>query len=161
MTKYYIRTEKTGAFGTIYFNFQKCIPPIRWRVCTHIQVDTHAWNVANKSAASWNKFANSETGKPIVEKLQLMQHTLEELFSDGKLQSNADKTLVDEVVMAIVNADAVEREAEIEQTKVEQEENFKSHILNFYEFFVEGIKYEDSGSNYYACNCIHYPEYLI
>lgn len=140
MTKYYIRTEKTGAFGTIYFNFQKCVPPIRWRVCTHIQVDIHAWIAANKSAASWNKFANSETGKPIVEKLQLMQHTLEELFNDGKLQSNADKALVDEVVMAIVNADAVEKEAEIEQAKVEQKENFKSHILNFYDIFVEGIK---------------------
>lgn len=67
MTKYYVVMCKKENVATIYFNFQKSVPPIRFRVCTHIQIAPSKWQTVNKSITAWNKYAKSEEGKPIVD----------------------------------------------------------------------------------------------
>lgn len=139
MVKYYIRKEEKDSLSTIYFNVQKRVPRIRLRVCTHIRIEPRIWNSANRSVAAWNKFAGSDAGKPIVEKLDKMQHAVSELFIDGKINTNADKVLVDEAIMAIVNADVVEMESDVEQSRLKDEENSACQIVRFYESFMCGI----------------------
>lgn len=147
MTKYYIVMSKKENVATIYFNFQKSVPPIRFRVCTHIQITPSKWQTVNKSITAWNKYAKSEEGKPIVEKLELMQQTISDLYAQGKIRSNADKHLSEEAVLNIVNAEAIQKKEEIarkraeadRQRKIDEEEK-KKHIIVFYQNFVEGIK---------------------
>lgn len=147
MTKYYVVMSKKENVATIYFNFQKSVPPIRFRVCTHIQIAPSKWQTVNKSITAWNKYAKSEEGKPIVEKLELMQQTISDLYAQGKIRSNADKHLAEEAVLNIVNAEAIQKKEEnarkraeaARQRKIDKEEKQK-HIIVFYQNFVEGIK---------------------
>jgi len=139
MATYYIRNESTNGLNTIYFNVRKRMPNVHMRICTHIQIDTKTWKFANKSIATWNKFANSPIGKPIVEKLELMRQAVSKVFDDGRINSNNDKWKIDDVIMSIVNADAIRMEEELERKRLEEETESQKYIINFYEMFLKGI----------------------
>lgn len=139
MTKYYLRSEKKDSQSTIYFNFQKKVPHIRFRVCTHIKIDNQTWEAANKNATAWNKFTKSNVGKPIVEKLELMQQTVSELYAIGEIKTNDDKWKVDNAIEKIVNAEAIRIKEEEKQKAMDEEKEIKKRILPFYENILEGI----------------------
>lgn len=105
MAKFYVRGEGKDGTSIIYFNVQKRTPKIRLRICTHIPVDYNKWTAANKSVAAWKKFAKSEEGKPIADKLELMEQAVSDLFVQGKLQSNDDKDVIDKAILGILNAE--------------------------------------------------------
>lgn len=139
MATYYTRNENNDGLCTIYFNVRKRVPNVHMRICTHIQIDIKTWESANKSIAAWNRFSDSPTGKPIVEKLELMRQSVSKLFDDGRINSSKDKWKIDDVIMSIVNADAIRMEEEAEQKRLAEEIDSKKYILNFYEIFMKGI----------------------
>lgn len=59
MTKYYVVMSKKEDVATIYFNFQKSVPPIRFRGCTHIQIAPSKWQTVNKSHNSMKEDAEN------------------------------------------------------------------------------------------------------
>ena len=139
MANYYIRTDKKNGLNTIYFNVHKRKPNLNIRVCTHIQIGSYTWSVATKSIAAWNKFAQSEIGKPIVEKLDLMQQAVAKLIAEGKVQSNDDKDIIDKAILSIINA-GVEKLQEEQQVRIQKaKERHQQEILAFYDSFLTGI----------------------
>lgn len=141
MAKYYIRTDKGATeTSTIYFDIQKRMPKVKMRVSTHIKVNTKKWNDANQDVAKWNKFIQTEVGRNINDKLDLIQQAVSELFAQGKIQSNDDKPIIDRIIDAIVNADAIRIEEEQKQKRIEEEQKQRKNILSFYDAFIEGIK---------------------
>ena len=139
MPKYYIRNERNAGASTIYFDIQKRVPKIKMRVSTRIKVDANVWSNANKNVNAWNKFIQTEQGRSIEEKLNLIQQSVSELFAHNAIQSNADKYLVDEVVNAVVDADAIVMEQEQAKARQEQERREKNNVIRFYENFMKGI----------------------
>ena len=109
------------------------------RICTHIQIDTKVWESANKSIAAWNKFSDSPTGQPIVEKLELMRKVVSQFFEEGRITTSNDKWKIDDAIMSIVNAEAIRMEEEAEEKKEKERIDAQKSILNFYEMFIKGI----------------------
>jgi len=140
MTRYYIRSSNMNAMSTIYFNFQKCSPPIRIRVCTHLKIETKVWNAANKSVNSWTRFSKSPEGKTLVEKLDLMQQAVQNLYNQGKLQGENGKELMKEALEVIACAEAIEVQKQEDDNRLALEAKEKQGILRFFEYFVEGIR---------------------
>lgn len=139
MATYYIRSENNDGLGTIYFNVRKRVPNVHMRICTHIQIDTKVWEVANKSIAAWNKFSDSPAGQPVAEKLELMRKVVSQLFEEGRINSSKDKWKIDDAIMSIVNAEAIRMEEEVEEKKERERIGAQKCILNFYEMFIKGI----------------------
>lgn len=147
MAKFYVRGEGKDGTSIIYFNVQKRTPKIRLRICTHIPVDYNKWTAANKSVAAWKKFAKSEEGKPIADKLELMEQAVSDLFAQGMIRYNSDKTIIDNAIQKILNSDIIrkneeekKRQAETIRRKKAEEERQKKSIIGFYHIFLKGIK---------------------
>lgn len=147
MAKFYVRGEGKDGTSIIYFNVQKRTPKIRLRICTHIPVDYNKWTAANKSVVAWKKFAKSEEGKPIADKLELMEQAVSDLFAQGKLHGNDDKDIIDKAILGILNAELTRQKEEekakraekIRKKKVDEAQQ-KKRILVFYQRFLEGIR---------------------
>ena len=152
MVKYYIRGEKSSDLGTIYFNFQKYKQPVRMRICTHIQIETKVWEVANKSIAAWKRFLSTTEGLRINDKLERMQEAVNNLYDEGKLFGENAKDVVDRVICDIVYEDAKRKTAERQKAHKTEETDEQKRILTFYDAFISGIK---SGTIRHGNNTIY------
>ena len=146
MADFFLRTKRTEGVATQYTRVKKRNPEIKWEyVNTGINVDIVSWIKAKKSIPSWNKYIR-EDGKDVNEKLNKVTQTIDLLFMEGRLKSNADKPILEKELSLIANNDALKMREEIAARQKKQKElemmeqiRRKKGILNYYKYFFEGI----------------------
>jgi len=124
--------------ASLYTRVKKRNPEIKWEyVNTGINVDIEAWNKAKKSIPAWSKYIREE-GKEVNEKLDKVAQTKDILFKEGKIQSNDDKSILENVLSLIANNDALKVSEEVaarqkRQRELDKKEQIRKRklILNF------------------------------
>ncbi len=141
MAKFFLRTQKTDGYATLYITVQKRSPKVSLRfVATGISVDVQAWNKANRSVQAWNRFAATEEGQELVKKLSVVTQTIDRLFMEGLINGNEDKDVIEEALREISTAEAIMMQEEIQRIKKDELDRERRNIISFYEYFMKGIK---------------------
>ena len=138
--KFFIRTSASKGTATLYVQISKRTPKVRFLVCTGIDVDIATWNRANRTPKTWLEYIATEDGSKLYKQMLLVENSINKLISDGKVRSNADKPIIDEAVRAIIYKDVTDFNAELEEKKRREREELKRCIINFYDYFLEGIQ---------------------
>ena len=146
MAAFFLRTKRTEGIANLYTRVKKRNPYIKWEyVNTGIGVDIETWQKANRSIITWNKFIGGE-GKELSSKLDRVSQTIDMLFAENKLQSNSDKTILENALALIANNEAIKAKEEIKERQKKEQERAKAEnlrkqkqIVHFYECFVNGI----------------------
>jgi len=146
MAAFFLRTKRAEGIANLYTRVKKRNPYIKWEyVNTGIGVDIETWQKANRSIITWNKFIRGE-GKELNTKLNRVSQTIDMLFAENKIQSNSDKTILEDVLAQIANNEAIKANEEIKERQRKEEERAKAEnlhkqkrIVYFYECFFNGI----------------------
>jgi integrase len=146
MAVYFLRTKANTGMAPLYTRVRKRNPKITWEhIRTGVYVDIESWTKAQKSISAWNKYIQGE-GKELNEKLNKVSQTIDLLFSEGKINSNDDKPVLENALMVIANNEAIrereemeEREKRLKELAEQKKIQEKKYIWNFYEYFLNGI----------------------
>lgn len=144
MANFFIRTNKTKGRATLYIRVQKVSPKIDWRyVNTYIVVDIADWlkYYVNGGSSDWNNYTKSgSVGAELKEKMDKVEETVNLLFNEGRIKSNADKQVITDALFELANHDAIKMREEIRERKQEEEKRKLHEIVNCCECFIKGIK---------------------
>lgn len=140
MAKFFLRTQKQEGTATLYITIQKRVPKVSLRfVSTGIEVDIQAWNRANKSIQSWSRYTATKEGEELQRKMTLVIQTVDSLFNDGLIGGNEDKEVIEDALKDISTVEAHKLKKEITAIRKADEERRRRRILQFYEYFMDGI----------------------
>lgn len=149
--------------GTLFFRVVKRKPELNIRVSTGIKVGVAAWNKSQTSTSAWDRFIHTESGKAIVEKLRLIDEAVNNLLANGRINSNADKTIIEAFVNVIVNGDAIRIEEEQKELQRKKDEEQKGNIISFFNDFLEGIESgvvkHGNGENYRKSTLVNWKSF--
>lgn len=140
MAKFFLRSKKTEGEASLYITIQRRNPKVNLiYVRTGIVVNIQKWVKANKSAETWDRYTNTEEGAELKRKMGLVTQIIDRLFSEGRVNSNDDKPVIEKALMDITTADAIKLKDEIKKRKKEQQAEREHSIISFYEYFYKGI----------------------
>ena len=140
MAKFFLRTQKEAGEGTLYITIQRRTPKVSLRfVSTGITVDVQTWNRANRSISAWNKFAATDEGIRLSQRMAVVTQTVDELFDSGRIGGNEDKGVIEEALRELAHAEAYKANEEVQRIRKEEETRRHHRIVGFYDYFVEGI----------------------
>lgn len=140
MAKFFLRTQKQEGAGTLYITIQKRVPKVSLRfVSTGIEVDIQTWNRVNKSIQSWSRYMATKEGEELQKKMSLVVQTVESLFNDGLIGGNEDKGVIEDALKDISTVEAQKLKKEITAIRKADEERRKRSVVQFYEYFMDGI----------------------
>lgn len=151
MAKFFLRTQKEAGAGTLYITIQRRTPKVSLRfVSTGITVDVQTWNKANRNISTWNKYAATDEGIRLTQKMAVVTQTIDELFACGRIGGNEDKDVIEEALRELAHADAYKANEEVQRIRKEKQERNRHNIIGFYHYFMSGIK--DGSIRYGAGN---------
>lgn len=143
MAKFLIRTDKKEGRATLYVRVQKASPKIDWRyISTGISVSIRDWNkyYVNGSSTDWNNYTKAgSAGAELKAKMDKIDETINLLFSEGRIKTNADKQILTDALFELANHDAIQVRNEIRARKREEEQRKHHEIIPCCERFIEGI----------------------
>lgn len=143
MANFLIRTKKTEGKTTLYVRVQKRTPKIDWVLSTGISVSIVDWCKCYESGnvKLWNSYTKEgNAGFEIKKKMDLVNETIDLLFSNGTIKSKEDKQALVEALAELKNHDAIKMREEIRERKQEEEKRKLHEIVNCCECFIKGIK---------------------
>ena len=120
MAKLFLRTTRKSGIAKLYTRVQR--NGLNMIVCTGVSVNIKEWQKAEKSLTAMSKFENTEEGKKVHEQTQEVLQIIDKLFVDGKILSVKDKTVIDQAIKRVVNAEAIAAEQTMLQMENEAEE---------------------------------------
>lgn len=125
----------------MYITIQRRNPKVNLiYVRTGITVDIQTWMKVNKSAITWNKYTDTESGAELKKRMGLVTQTIERLFADGQIGGNEDKDVIEKALHDISTAEAIKFKEEQRKRKREQQEQREHSVIGFYEYFFKGIQ---------------------
>lgn len=129
--KYFLQTKTTQGNANLFFRVARRINDKRvdWWFNSLVTVDIKEWNKSQSSSANLTKYQKSEDGKKVYAFLNAIDDAVENLFSEGRVQSADDKSIIEKVINEIVYREEKERQQQEEVT-----------ILKFLDDFVKGIE---------------------
>lgn len=156
--KFFTRTTRARGVCPLYIQVAKRNPKVRMILCTGLDVDIATWNRVNRTENTWRNYTMTEEGKELNDKLTLIEKTINQLISDGRVMGNGDKDIIVEAIRPIVHVDLIDHEAEVERKRKEAEEARKRSIIGFYDYFLAGIqegniRYGDN-KKYTSAHCV-------
>lgn len=137
MAKLFLRTTRKSGIAKLYTRVQR--NGLNMIVCTGVSVNIKEWQKAEKSLTAMSKFENTEEGKKVHEQTQEVLQIIDKLFVDGKILSVKDKTVIDQAIKRVVNAEAIAAEQTMLQMENEAEERQRHSVIRYYDQFYEGI----------------------
>lgn len=128
---YFLRTKETAGESNLFFRIRKQVgsKKVDWWFSSLVTVDIKEWNKAQSSSANLAKYQKTEQGKKVFSFLNTIDDAVENLFAEGCIKSEADKSRIEKVVSDIVYQEEKERQQKEEVT-----------ILKFLDDFVKGIE---------------------
>lgn len=142
MAKFFLRTKKEQGDATLYITIQRRTPRISLRyVSTGILVDIQQWGRVNKSIQAWTKFVATPEGAELQRKMNIVTQTIDNLFQDNLIKSNADKTVIENALWEITHAEAKIAQNKVTTLKRQQAEHDKKRIVPFAMWFLASIQH--------------------
>ena len=137
MRKYFIRTSKKSGSTTLYFQLRSEKHSFKMSaVNSRISVDIQKWSKASGGVKDWQKYAATDEGKKVVEKINKLEDAISLLLeSDGVTPDD-----VNSVIKEITTDEAKTAKKERDARKKAEAEAEKGEILNYYRYFYDGIK---------------------
>ena len=137
MRKYFIRTSKTSGKATLYFQLKSDKHSFKMgTVNSRISVDIAAWGKASETVKEWQKYAATDDGKKVVEQINKLEDAIN-LLLDGDDVTPED---VNALIKDITTDDAKVAKKERDARKKAEADAAKGEILNYFQYFYEGIK---------------------
>jgi hypothetical protein len=127
MAKLFLRTTRKSGIAKLYTRVQR--NGLNMIVCTGVSVNIKEWQKAEKSLTAMSKFENTEEGKKVHEQTQEVLQIIDKLFVDGKILSVKDKTVIDQAIKRVVNAES-------QLQKHVNTDNVEVAILNAFPLFL-------------------------
>ena len=87
--KYFLRTKETKGRANLYIEVRKRTPKIRALVCTNIPVDIQTWERVNKTPKIWEGYRQTEDGKALSDKLDLIEASINDAIVKSSLSDSA------------------------------------------------------------------------
>ena len=143
MANFLIRTKKTEGKTTLYVRVQKRTPKIDWVLSTGISVSIADWCKCYESGnvKLWNSYTKEgNAGFEIKKKMDLVNETIDLLFSNGTIKSKEDKKALVEALAELKNHEAITKQKEIKQRKREERESQMHKVIACCEAYIKGIK---------------------
>ena len=136
MANFFIRSKKQSGKASLWYRVQRPNDGIDWWINSHVKVTVEAWNRAQGSAAKFRDYTATPEGKQVQDKIDKIQQAISVALDAGI----KDKAEVEKNISDVVNEGALREMAAIKQRKAEEDAQ-KSHIiLNYYDYFLNGIK---------------------
>ena len=163
--KYFLRTKETKGRANLYIEVRKRTPKIRALVCTNVPVDIQTWERVNKSPKIWENYRQTEEGKALSDKLDLIEASINDAIVNGididdvhyvieDGNSPINSMILNAAVEKIVMREIAERKRQEREEKTEKKKQKMQSIIGFYEYFLNGIKNDDilhhNGEHYEA-----------
>ena len=163
--KYFLRTKETKGRANLYIEVRKRTPKIRALVCTNVPVDIQTWERVNKSPKIWENYRQTEEGKALSDKLDLIEASINDAIANGididdvhyvieDGNSPINSMILNAAVEKIVMREIAERKRQEREEKTEKKKRTMQSIIGFYEYFLNGIKNDDilhhNGEHYEA-----------
>ena len=143
MANFFLRTNKQSGRATIYVRVQKPKLGIDWRsVNTGIETDVSKWRECYESGnvKKWDRYTSEGVGKELKERLDTISQTINLLFEEKTIKSNADKHILEERLFSLANHEAISVREDIRKHEREEKERLMHEILPCCEKFIIGIK---------------------
>ena len=152
--KYFLRTKETKGRANLYIEVRKRTPKIRALVCTNVPVDIQTWERVNKSPKIWENYRQTEEGKALSDKLDLIEASINDAIANGididdvhyvieDGNSPINSMILNAAVEKIVMREIAERKRQEREEKTEKKKQTMQSIIGFYEYFLNGIKNDD------------------
>ena len=163
--KYFLRTKETKGRANLYIEVRKRTPKIRALVCTNIPVDIQTWERVNKTPKIWEGYRQTEEGKALSDKLDLIEASINDAIVNGididdvhyvveDGNSPINSMILNAAVEKIVMKDIADRKRQEREERAEKKKRTLQTIIGFYEYFLNGIKNNDilhhNGEHYEA-----------
>ena len=137
MRKYFIRTSKKSGSTTLYFQLRSEKHSFKMSaVNSRISVDIQKWSKASGGVKDWQKYAATDEGKKVVEKINKLEDAISLLFESDGVTPEDVNTMIKEITTDEAKTAKKERDAH----KKAEAEAAKGEILNYFQYFYEGIK---------------------
>ena len=152
--KYFLRTKETKGRANLYIEVRKRTPKIRALVCTNVPVDIQTWERVNKSPKIWESYRQTEEGKALSDKLDLIEASINDAIVNGididdvhyvveDGNSPINSMILNTAVERIVFKDLAERKRQEREEKLAEKKHAMKSIIGFYEYFLNGIRNKD------------------
>lgn len=152
--KYFLRTKETKGRANLYIEVRKRTPKVRALVCTNVAVDIQTWERVNKTAKLWESYRQTEEGKALSDKLDLIEASINDAIVNGididdvhyevRDGDNAlNSIILNAAVEKIVNKEIADRKRQEREEKLAEKKRAMKSIVGFYEYFLNGIKNGD------------------
>ena len=136
MANFFIRSKKQSGKASLWYRVQRPNDGIDWWLNSGVKVTIEAWNRAQESATKFRDYTATPEGKQVQDKIDKIQQAITVALDSG----TKDKKKVEKIMFDVANEGALREMAEVNRRKA-QEEAKKSHvILNYYDYFLNGIK---------------------
>lgn len=137
MATFYLKSTRNDGTAKLYTRIRR--NGMQFILCSGINVDIKEWNKAQKSAYSRSKYETTPEGKKVHDQCQAISEAIDMLFDEGKINTMADREILEKAMSDIVNADAIaKRKAEEEALRVKTL-NDRKYVITFYDYFMKGI----------------------
>ena len=140
MAKFFLRTNQKTGTANLYLRVSRPAMGISWWLCSGINVDVESWRKAEKSPKDMIKYLDTVQGKKVQELMSKVEGAIKLLFDQGEIKCNDDKEIIEKAILSVVSEDAAKALEEAEKRKREEEERRMSVIVNYYDYFLKGIK---------------------
>lgn len=152
--KYFLRTKETKGRANLYIEVRKRTPKVRALVCTNVAVDIQTWERVNKTAKLWEGYRQTEEGKALADKLDLIEASINDAIANGididdvhyevtDSDNALNSFILNAAVEKIVNKEIADRKRQEREEKRVLEKRAMKSIIGFYEYFLNGIKSGD------------------
>ena len=152
--KYFLRTKETKGRANLYIEVRKRTPKIRALVCTNVPVDIQTWERVNKSPKIWESYRQTEDGKALSDKLDLIEASINDAIVNGidvddvhyvveDGNSPINSMILNAAVEKIVFKDIADRKRQEREEKLAEKKHAMKSIIGFYEYFLNGIRNKD------------------
>ena len=152
--KYFLRTKGTKGRANLYIEVRKRTPNVRALVCTNVPVDIQTWERVNKTAKLWEGYRQTDDGKALSTKLDLIEASINDAISNGidiedvhyqvEDGNNAlNSFILNAAVEKVVMKDIADRKRQEREEKLAAKKQAMKSIVGFYEYFLNGIQNGD------------------
>jgi integrase len=149
--KFFIRSKERKGRANLYIEVRKRTPQVRALVCTNVAVDIQTWERVNKTPKMWENYRQTEEGKALSDKLDLIEASINDAIINGidndgvhydieDGNNSLNSAILNTAVEKIINKELEDLKKKELEEQLEQKERAKKTIVGFYNYFLDGIK---------------------
>lgn len=139
MAKFFLRTTQKKGTASLYIRVNRPKLNISWWICSGINVDVETWRKAENNAKALIRFFATDKGKDVQSMMVKVEGIVKDLFEHKIITRNEDKPILENAILEVVNADAIKAREDVEKRKRDEEEKHLHYIVNYYNYFMEGV----------------------